>query len=157
MPNAASASVPVAGAAAPARVVLEVRRTFAAARERVFDAWTSAASLKRWHAPENATVEDAHVDFRVGGGYEIRMRGNDGQLHRVAGEYREIDRPRRLVLSWAWQDKERSSSSVVTVEFYDRGPATEVVLTHTGLETEQEIQGHRHGWIGCLDKLATVL
>ena len=38
-----------------------------------------------------------------------------------------------------------------------RGLSPEVVLTHTGLETEQEIQGHRHGWIGCLEKLATVV
>jgi uncharacterized protein YndB with AHSA1/START domain len=157
MPNAASATGPVTAANHDVPVVLEVRRTFAAARQRVFDAWTSANALKRWHAPENATVEDATVDFRVGGGYEVRMRGNDGQLHRVAGEYREIDPPSRLVYSWAWQDTERSSRSVVTVEFFDRGEATEVVLTHTGLETEQEIQGHRHGWIGCLEKLATVL
>jgi len=157
MPNATSANAAVPAPEHHVPVVLEVRRTFASARERVFNAWTSASALKRWHAPENATVEDATVDFRVGGGYEVRMRGNDGQLHRVAGEYHEIDSPNRLVYSWAWQDKERNSRSVVTVEFFDLGGATEVVLTHAGLETEQEIQGHRHGWIGCLEKLATIL
>lgn len=155
MPNAASA--PVAGSAPHPPLVLEVRRTFAAARERVFDAWTTAAAVKRWLAPENANVEDARVDFRVGGGYDIRMRGNDGQLHHVAGEYREIDRPKRLVFSWAWQSKTGGSSSLVTVEFLEHGAATEVVLTHTGLETEQEIQGHRHGWVGCFEKLAAVV
>ena len=157
MPNATSASAPVPSAGQNTPVVLEVRRTFAAARERVFNAWTSASALKRWYAPENATVEDATVDFRVGGAWDVQMRGHDGQLHHVSGVYREIDAPNRLVFSWAWQHKERSSTSLVTVEFFDRGAATEVVLTHAGLETEQEIQGHRHGWVGCLEKLAVVL
>lgn len=150
MPNVASAP------AAPA-VALEVRRTFAAPRQRVFDAWTSAEALKQWHAPENATVEHATVDFRVGGRYLIEMRGNDGQMHRVGGEYREIDPPRRLVLTWAWREKEVSSDSIVTVEFLERGDETEVVLTHAGLVTEAERAGHRHGWIGCFEKLASVV
>ena len=150
MPNATSAP-------ATTPVTLEVRRTFAAPRQRVFDAWTSAEALKRWHAPENATVDDASVDFRVGGRYLIQMRGDDGQLHRVGGEYREIDPPRRLVITWAWQEKEVSSDSIVTVEFLERGGETEVVLTHAGLVTEPERAGHRHGWIGCFEKLASVV
>ena len=56
-----------ASSATDAATVLEVRRTFAAARPRVFAAWTSAEALKRWHAPENAEVKEAGVDFRVGG------------------------------------------------------------------------------------------
>ncbi|HEX6047962.1 MAG TPA: SRPBCC domain-containing protein [Gemmatimonadaceae bacterium] len=150
MPNAASAPTPAA-------VALEIRRTFAAPRQRVFDAWTSADALKRWHAPENAIVESASVDFRVGGRYRIEMRGNDGQLHKVGGEYREIEAPRRLVITWAWQEKEVSSDSIVTVEFFERGSETEVVLTHEGLATEPERAGHRYGWIGCFEKLASVV
>jgi hypothetical protein len=42
-------------------------------------------------------------------------------------------------------------------EFFELGSHTEVVLTHEGLVTDQERAGHRHGWIGCLDKLATIL
>ena len=149
MPNATSTS--------QSAVALEVRRRFAAPRERVFAAWTSAEALKRWHAPENAIVLDAGVDFRVGGRYHVQMRGTDGSLHLVAGRYREIDPPRRLVLTWRWESKPDATESLVTVEFLERGGETEIVLTHEGLTTEQDRQGHRHGWVGCLEKLATAV
>ena len=149
MPNATSTS--------RSGVALEVRRRFAAPRERVFAAWSSAEALKRWHAPEDAIVLDAGVDFRVGGRYHVQMRGTDGSLHLVAGRYREIDPPRRLVLTWRWESNPDATESLVTVEFLERGGETEVVLTHEGLTTEQDRQGHRHGWVGCLDKLAAAV
>ena len=150
MPNATSAS-------APAAVTLEVRRTFSASRTRVFNAWTSAEALKRWHAPGDAVVENATVDFRVGGRYRVEMRGNDGSLHLVGGQYQEIDPPNRLVLTWRWENQQEGNESLVTVEFFERGGETEVVLTHSGLTTEPEREGHRHGWVGCLDKLAAAV
>jgi glutathione S-transferase len=146
MPNTSSA---------PA--ALEVRRTFAAARPRVFAAWTSAEALKRWHAPPDAEVEDAGVDFRVGGRYHVVIRGQDGTRHHVTGQYREIDEPRRIVLTWRWESAPDSHESTVTVDFIERAGETDVVLTHHGLRTDQERDGHRHGWVGCLDKLAGVL
>ena len=146
MPNAASTS--------ESAVVLEVRRRFAAPRDRVFAAWTSAEALRRWHAPENAAVQDAGVDFRVGGRYHVRMLGNDGNQHLVAGQYREIDPPKRIVLTWRWETQTDGPESLVTVEFLEVGAETEIVLTHEGLVTEQERAGHRHGWIGCFEKLA---
>jgi uncharacterized protein YndB with AHSA1/START domain len=149
MPNA----TPTPEAAA----VLEVRRHFAAPRERVFAAWTSAEALKRWHAPDNAVVEEAGVDFRVAGRWHVRMRGNDGGIHLVQGQYREIDAPNRIVLTWRWATNTDGQDSTVTVEFFDRDGGTEIVLTHAGLITEQEHQGHRHGWVGCFDKLASAV
>ena len=85
-------------------VSLEVRRTFAAPRQRVVDAWTSAQALKRWFSPENAAVENATVDFRIGGGYQVDIRSQDGMLHVVVGTYREIAPPQRIVFSWRWPD-----------------------------------------------------
>lgn len=149
MPNATSTP--------ESAVVLEVRRTFAASRERVFAAWTSAEALKRWHAPGDTVVEDAGVDFRVGGQYHVLMRGTDGSKHLVGGQYREIDRPNRIVLSWRWQNKQDDTESLVTIVFIERGNETEVVLTHTGLPTDQQRDAHRHGWIGCFDNLTKTL
>ena len=149
MPNATSTS--------ESAIVLEVRRRFAASRDRVFAAWTSAEALKRWHAPENAVVQDAGVDFRVGGRYHVQMLGNDGGLHFVGGQYREIDPPKRIVLTWRWETSKEGRESIVTVDFIDHGTETEIVLTHEGLVSEQDHQGHRHGWIGCFEKLAATL
>ena len=142
---------------APDAVTLEVRRTFPASRQRVFAAWTSAEALKRWFAPENATVENAQVDFQVGGRYQVDIRANDGVLHIVVGAYREIDPPKRIVFSWRWQNHPQATDTLVSVEFIERDTQTEVVLTQEGLTTEQDRAGHRHGWVGCLDKLAAIV
>ena len=46
---------------------LEVRRTIRAPRQRVYDAWTQAEELKRWHAPGPLTVSLVEMDVRPGG------------------------------------------------------------------------------------------
>ena len=42
---------------------------------------------------------------------------------------------------------------LVTVEFVERGEATEVVITHEQLPDEEQRERHRYGWHACLDKL----
>jgi uncharacterized protein YndB with AHSA1/START domain len=41
----------------------------------------------------------------------------------------------------------------VTVEFRPEDDHTRVVLTHSGLQTEESRDGHEHGWNACLDNL----
>ena len=50
-----------------------------------------------------------------------------------------------------------ATESLVTVEFIERDAETEIVLTHEGLTTDQDRDGHRHGWVGCLEKLAAAV
>ena len=136
---------------------LEVRRTIAAPRQRVFEAWTTPAELKRWAGPGPFVTPLAEVDLRVGGHYRIHMREPNGSEHRVFGVYREVDPPRRLVYTWSWENDPEIVESVVTVEFHERGNATEVVLRHEGFPTKESRDRHETGWGGCLKKLATVV
>jgi uncharacterized protein YndB with AHSA1/START domain len=136
---------------------LEVRRTLAASRERVFDAWTRAEELRKWFAPGPLTTAVAESDLRVGGRYRITMRAPDGKEHTVTGVYQVIDPPRRLVYTWKWDDKPSAGESTVTVEFNEQGRSTEVVLRHDGLPSEKEVADHNHGWLGCLEKLEKAL
>ena len=140
-----------------ADVTLEIRRTFAAPRERVFNAWTRAEELRKWFAPGPLTTAVADSDLRVGGRYRITMRGLDGIEHTVTGVYQVIEPPKRLVYSWRWEDKPSAGESTVTVEFNDRGRSTEVVLRHEGLPSEKERSEHEQGWNGCLQKLEKAL
>ncbi|HXT49242.1 MAG TPA: SRPBCC domain-containing protein, partial [Gemmatimonadaceae bacterium] len=132
---------------------LEVRRTIRAPRQRVFDAWTKAEELKAWHAPGPLTVSLAEIDLRVGGKYRIHMVEPDGKEHRVSGVYREIDPPRKVVYSWGWDGDHPVKDSTVTLEFFERGDATEVVLTHEGITHDEEREKHTHGWTSIMDKL----
>ena len=137
-------------AAAP---ILEVRRTIRAPRQRVFDAWTKAEELKRWHAPGPLTVSFAEIDLREGGGYRIHMRAPDGTEHRVSGVYREVDPPNRVVYTWGWDGDHPVKNSVVTIEFRDLGEATEVILKHEGFPAGDEQANHEKGWTAIMDKL----
>ena len=132
---------------------LEIRRTLAATRERVFNAWTRAEELRKWFAPGPLTTAVAESDVRVGGRYRITMRGPDGKEHTVRGVYQIVDPPRRLVYTWQWDDKPSAGESTVIVEFNEQGGSTEVVLRHEGLPNEKEVADHTHGWNGCFEKL----
>jgi uncharacterized protein YndB with AHSA1/START domain len=138
---------------------LRLERAFSATPEEVFDAWTNPEVLARWCAPgPTSTSPGCDVDLRVGGRYVLRMHdGESGEVHVVGGEYREIERPRRLVYTWCWQGanaRRPGHVSLVTVEFVARGGSTAVVLEHTGLPSEESGASHTAGWRATLEKLA---
>lgn len=137
-------------------ISLEVRRTIAAAPERVFQAWTEASALSRWFAPSTEFTVIVHeADVRVGGRYRIEMRHNTGRQHIAFGTYREIVSPRRLVLTWNWEGETDRPETVVTVELQPAGGGSELVLTHRGFTTEKDRDDHNTGWTGCMTMLAT--
>lgn len=137
---------------------VRLERTFAATPEEVFDAWTSPEVLTRWWAAQPTwTSPGCEVDLRVGGLYMLRMRSDDGRIYAVGGEYREVDRPRRLVYTWCWEGTDGPDPgvvSLVTVEFRLEAEGTTVVLEHSGLTSEQSRSGHEAGWNGALENLA---
>ena len=140
-----------------APVTLRLTRSFAAPREKVFRAWTDPEALKQWAAPGDLTTPLAEVDLRVGGRYRIHMRTPDGTAHKVTGVYQTVDPPRRLVYTWFWENKPEQGDTLVTVEFHERGSATEVTLTHERFPSGDVRDRHEQGWMGCLEKLGALL
>src|SRR4051812_26535329 len=132
---------------------VEVRRTIRAPRQRVYDAWTKPEELKRWHAPGPMTVARADMEPRVGGAYRIHMVSPAGEEHRVTGEYREVDPPRRLVYTWQWETGTDQTVTTVAIDFIERGQDTEVVLRHDGFTREEASASHLQGWTAIMDKL----
>ncbi len=132
---------------------VQLRRTFAAPRQKVFRAWTDPEELTKWFAPgDDFTTKVPELDLRPGGSYRIEMHSPAGNVHCVVGTYREVSPPNRLVYTWRWLDKDMSET-LVTVEFHDRGGQTEVVLTHELFPTPEWREQHAHGWNGCLARL----
>lgn len=139
---------------------VRLERGFAGTPEEVFDAWTNPEVLTRWWAMRpTQSSPGCEVDLRVGGRYLLQMQDADnGDVHAVAGEYRTIDRPHRLVYTWAWQGDSGPHPghvSLVTVEFVADGDRTIVVLEHSKLASEESRTGHEMGWRGVLDSLRT--
>jgi uncharacterized protein YndB with AHSA1/START domain len=131
---------------------LVLRRVFPASRERVFRAWIEPQALERWLKPGGRHVTVCALDAQVGGSF--RFEFEDGNA--IVGTYLRVAPPEQLIFTWtgkATQDQE----TIVTLDFLDRGSATEVVLTHEGLRTPEQRVVVSSGWPSLLDTLAAVL
>lgn len=136
---------------------VRLQRTYDAPPEAVFDAWTNPEVLRRWWKADPAwTVPSAEIDLRVGGGYRLSMDDPaSGENHTVFGEYREVQRPHRLVYSWTWEGSGpyAGHESLVAVDFHADGEGTTVHIEHTGLLDATSCEAHARGWNGVLDSL----
>jgi uncharacterized protein YndB with AHSA1/START domain len=101
-----------------------LRRTFPAARERVFHAWTEREALQQWFRPAGRGVIISKLDVQVGGAH--RFDSVDGS-NAIVGAYLEIVRPEKLVFTWSFVAAQ-GIDTVVTVEFLECGPVTVVSL-----------------------------
>ena len=109
----------MAAAPAQARTTLRIERTFAASRERVFEAWTDPELLARWLTPPGGTSANADVDLRVGGAWSITMKPPLWPSGRGFGTYLEGKPPARLVFTIAWERIPNGPQSLVSVDFDD--------------------------------------
>jgi len=129
--------------AALASAAVVVRRTISASAEDLFDAWLDPEALATWMRPGAIRSTVAKVESRVGGSYEITMQGQSGPIvHK--GVYQQIDRPKRLVFTWASPGTELRDT-LVTVDFVPAGQRTEVIVTHERLP-ESARPSHSNGW-----------
>lgn len=107
--------------------------------------WTEPALLVRWMGSA------AEVDLRPGGA--IRIAYDNGAV--MAGELVTLDEPRRLDLTWGWEDPTevvRPGQSRVEVVFEAVEGGTRVVVRHHELP-EGERAGHAEGWDYFLGRL----
>jgi uncharacterized protein YndB with AHSA1/START domain len=140
---------------------VHLARTFAAPRERVFRAWTEADAVVRWFGGPLGSTESVETDVRVGGRYRITFKSPPGRTVYLAGTFLEVDPPKRLVYTFAWERMPllafRMGDSKVTVEFHELADETEVRLTHELLDKRRLRAFHRWGWNHSLDMLARLL
>jgi uncharacterized protein YndB with AHSA1/START domain len=145
---------------------LQIRRTFAAPREKVFDAWTDRKALERWMCRDNPKndVRYTAFDVRPGGSNRMDIRTADGSVYHQLVSFREVKPPERLVFTWSWErqnaagvEDEKQDETVVTVEFIARGNSTEMTLTHELFRNAEQRDRHAKGWNGCFNVLETVL
>jgi uncharacterized protein YndB with AHSA1/START domain len=137
--------------------VVRLRRTFAAPAEDVFDAWTSPEVMRRWlHPAPDWETPAADVDLRVGGEIRVVMRKPDGTEARAQGEFTLIDRPHRLVMTWAFDD-DPSNEQLIELSFSESEGATTVELVNSRISTAGRRDAQDWGWRGCLDQLERAL
>lgn len=132
---------------------LVVRRMVRASAERLFAAWTEPGALAQWWGPRGVRCTGAEIDLRVGGRYRIGNRFADGREVWIVGEYERIEAPYCLVFTWRLEPGPDLAERVI-VRFEPRGNATEIVVVHERIATEEARASHEAGWRDCLDGLA---
>jgi uncharacterized protein YndB with AHSA1/START domain len=144
--------------------VLRITRRFEAAPERVFDAWIQPTTVRKWlFTMPSDEAYHAELDARVGGRWTISAR-RGGVDYTALGEYLEIDRPRRLVFTFAMPQFSPNNDRL-TIEIVPDGAGCILTLTQAGVDIAEELRllppgiqgGSEKGWIDMLDLLAAAL
>jgi uncharacterized protein YndB with AHSA1/START domain len=106
----------------PSDTEMLITRVFDAPAELIFTAWTTPELVKQWWGFETGEWLVCDVDLRVGGTWRWVVKERDMEVG-FHGEYREIDRPHRLVSTEAYEgapDPEGSASlNIMTLDEVD--------------------------------------
>jgi len=138
--------------------VLRIERLIPASPERLFELWSEPSELVKWWGPDGFDVPASALDVRPGGHWRTTMRSPQGDLHTVSGVYRTIDKPRRLVFTWGWDDDTglRGHETEVTVTFEPAPGGTRIVLLQQAFENKDQRDRHNQGWSSSFECLARV-
>lgn len=137
---------------------LIVTRRLNASPERVFDAWLDPEMARKWlFTIPGGEIVVAENEPKVGGTFTFVDKREDDEIRHV-GEYLEIDRPRRLVFTFAVPQFSPAYDRV-TIEIARLDTGCELTLTH---EMPADMFGEwgeasRQGWTTMLGALAVQL
>ncbi len=140
-----------------------ITRVFDAPRELVWQAWTEPKRLAQWWGPRGFTNPRWEVDVRPGGGIRIDMCAPNGAIYPMAGVYREIVAPERLVYTSGAldQDEKLIFEFHHTVIFADqKGKTLLTMKTHLLNATPAAAAytgGFKAGMSQSLEKLAALV
>lgn len=133
---------------AETKAAVEVAIRIAAKPETVFDFFTDPDKMIQWMG------RAAELEPRPGGLFRCDINGESI----AAGEYVELDPPRRVVFTWGWEGEGSVTlpgSSTVEVQLEPDGDGTQMRLIHRDLPNAESAERHRHGWDHYADRLST--
>jgi uncharacterized protein YndB with AHSA1/START domain len=133
-----------------------VRHRYRHPPEAVFDAWLDPKTAGRFaFATPDGEMIRAEIDPRVGGRFTFTdRRPQMGDVEHV-GQYEVIERPRRLVFTFAVPQYDPAYTRV-SLDFAAVDGGTELTLTHEGVPPEYAEQTPK-GWEMILGNLERVL
>jgi uncharacterized protein YndB with AHSA1/START domain len=135
---------------------LLIARIFDAPASVLFALWSEPEHLKRWMGPANFVCPQAEIDFRVGGAYRVMIKSAAHGENWFGGVYREIERDRRLVFTFRWDNDGPSAGveTLVTITFEERdGKTVQAFHQRPFLDVERR-DSHVGGWSQAFDKLS---
>jgi uncharacterized protein YndB with AHSA1/START domain len=143
----------------PGDDALVLTRVFDALPEVVFSLWSDAAHVKAWWQPDGYTTPVFTMDFRVGGAYRYCI-ASGGRQSWARGEYRVIDPPQRIVMTFRWDsgDPAHDRETLITVTFAPEGDgATLMTFRQAPFDNDAARHSHGQGWSQVLDAFGRFL
>lgn len=145
---------------------LVVERSFAAPRNKVWEAWTTSALLDQWWGPKPWNAITKEMDFREGGHWIYAMTGPDGTKQWCIVQYKTINPERSFTGTDAFSDENGIPNTDMPVTewlvlFEDDGTGTKITVTSTyaTLDDMNSIikMGFQEGFSMGLDQLEALL
>ena len=143
---------------------LTLKQTFSASPDQVFNAWTDLALARQWLFTSPHSEHSHHqLDPHPGGHWTIKER-RDNTDYTATGEYLAVERPHRLVFTFAMpQFSPNSDRITLTVE--PNGDGSTMTLVQEGEDIAAELRrlaegtlgDSEVGWINMFNNLGGVL
>jgi uncharacterized protein YndB with AHSA1/START domain len=132
---------------------LQITRLFDAPRAVVFAYWTHTDKLQQWSGCKDATKVEIQADLRPGGSFTQKMQIAGAGEYTFTGRYEEIIEPERIV----YTANMGPAMIRVTIEFFDEGEGTKVVVTQEGFPDPKLGQIVSQGMSESFEKLDELL
>lgn len=126
-----------------------LRRTIATPADDVWRAWTDPATVATWFSPNPALDVVADTGGPTGCAWSVEMG-----RYAVRGEYLDVDPPRRLVFTWAFDHEPDAPPTIVEVLLEPTSDGTELVVVHDRFTDPSDRAGIEEGWTLSLQRLS---
>ncbi|KQY15408.1 SRPBCC family protein [Rhizobium sp. Root482] len=142
---------------------LTVTRIIKAPPAIVWKAWSTPEHLAKWWIPAPIECQVVKLDLRPGGGFETRMREDEGEFQpHVQACFLEVVPEARLVwttvLTEGWQPAEPwlALTAIITFEAQESGTRYSARVLHRNAadSRKHEELGFHEGWGTAIDQLA---
>lgn len=158
-------------ASSPNSTLLTITRSFDVPVSRLFSAFATAEALRQWWWPEGLHADRIDYDFREGGHYFISMSGFEHGGGGMTGDFEQIIRDERIVMTDEFADKQGKpiaasqaglpgnwpSTVYITFEFEsDTDASSKLLLSQQGIPNEMQADCVK-GWSESFDKLEQFL
>jgi uncharacterized protein YndB with AHSA1/START domain len=120
----------------------------------VFEIWEKREHLLRWWGPKNFTCTSFELDFRPGGAWRARIVSDAYGENWMGGRYREIEKDKRIVFTFAWEGghDQPGIETLVTVTFAEQDGKTLQTFHQAPFLNVEDRDSHVAGWNECFDR-----
>jgi uncharacterized protein YndB with AHSA1/START domain len=142
---------------------LNIKKTFNAPRQAVWNAWTQPEQFKQWYMPAPFTVPACEMDVRPGGKMNFDSQGPNMPLMHAVGEFKVVEEPSKLVMTNAplGPDGQPLFEVQHTIVLTEANGQTTLEITsevlNAGPNADQFLSGMEQGLTQALDQLADLV